>query len=222
MCASRIADPLVLATDLGFARGSRCVFKDACLTVGSHALIHVSGSNGAGKSTFLQLTAGLLAPSSGRVFISGFNASSTEAFRVAAYLPDKSVLYPRLTVEEQIRYVTALNGPSSGGRLGFDILERLGGAQSFRSFPRELSHGSQRKVSIALALLRDSRVLLLDEPFVGLDSDAVDALVAILGERVDEGAAVLLASHLHTVVSQMPITMCVTIRDRRFDVGPGS
>jgi len=185
------------------------VFDRVCKTFGETvALWHVSfalrpgtivavtGGNGAGKSTLLRVAAFLLKPTVGTVSVFGQTRPTPEVKRRIGFLGHASFLYEELSAEENLRFYAALYA------LGREADERIArvlgdvGAEEFRHRPvRTLSHGMRKKVSLARALLADPDLLLLDEPFSGLDAASVARTRALLLEWRRRGKAVLVTTH---------------------------
>ena len=151
------------------------------------------GANGAGKSTALALAAGLLATSSGRVFIADREVKLTSVCRKVGYLPQHSAFPATLTAGEVFAF--AVSARRSDERARAEIVHVTGLEQILEQAVGELSGGWVRRLGLAVSLLRQTDVLLLDEPFVGLDPDTLDRVVQHIAERAAAGAAVLLASH---------------------------
>ena len=128
------------------------------------------GHNGSGKSTFLAMAAGLLELSDGEITVLGEPAGSSPARAAVSYLPDAPVLYDDLSVREHLAYVAALHGvPIDEADLD-ELLDRLGLRDRADDLPARFSRGLRQRTSIALGLVRPFELLLVDEPFVGLDA----------------------------------------------------
>src|SRR3989442_6161631 len=127
------------------------------------------GLNGSGKTTLLGIAAGLLEPTKGGVVVAGHAAGSLEAGAAVSYIPDNPVLYDDLSLEEHLEYVARLHGKKDGEPYAAELVTRLGLANRIEDLPSTFSRGLRQKVSIALAYVRPFEVLLVDEPFVGLD-----------------------------------------------------
>ncbi|RAX20827.1 MULTISPECIES: ATP-binding cassette domain-containing protein [unclassified Actinomyces] len=181
--------PVVLRLhDVTLRRGRRTVLSNFSLTVRRSEIVAVVGSNGAGKSTLLQACAGLLPTSSGRV-------ERTERF---GYAPQLDALAPLLTVDEHLRLFGALDGANQDRAVptGHQILHRLGWRPNGEQITRTLSGGTQQKLNLALAQLTSPELLLLDEPYQGLDALAYEDLWTLISAWRSSGAGVLLVTHL--------------------------
>lgn len=169
------------------------------LTLPAGASVALVGRNGAGKSTTLRVLAGVLPPSSGTVRIAGVDAARDPAGAKArvGYCPDVGGLIPRATPWEHLRLAATLRGMAPGWeRRALDLLERfdLGGATD--RITAGFSHGMGRRMSVVLAAFHSPDVLLLDEPFDGVDPLGVDATLEVISELRLQGTAVLVSTHL--------------------------
>jgi ABC-2 type transport system ATP-binding protein len=169
------------------------------------------GHNGSGKSTFLLLAAGLLDLTDGTITIAGEPAGTSMARAAASYLPDEPVLYDDLSVREHLAYVAALHGVTAEGADFDELLERVGLADRADDLPARFSRGLRQKSSIALGLVRPFEILLVDEPFVGLDAPGKEALLGIFDELHADGAAIVVATHDPSFVER--VDRCIALRD---------
>ena len=181
------------------------------LTIRRSELAVLVGHNGSGKSTFLSMCAGLLEPTDGTLQVDGNDAGSFEARALTAYLPDNPVLYDDLSVLEHLEYVSRLHGVEDWEDRAHELLDRLGLAHRADDLPSRFSRGLRQKTSIALGFVRPFELLLVDEPFVGLDPQGRDALVTLLDEAHKDGAAVVVATHQLDFVQRAD--RCVALRD---------
>lgn len=154
------------------------------------------GPNGAGKTTLLRMLAGLLRPTAGEARIGGVALPGGAAARaVVGLISHESMLYRALTPEENVEFAARLHGVREPRRAAQRALERMGIIAHARTPVRALSRGMQQRVSIARAMVHGPRVVLLDEPFTGLDAAGAAALTALLAELRADGAALLLVTH---------------------------
>jgi ABC-2 type transport system ATP-binding protein len=159
------------------------------------------GHNGSGKTTAVRLIAGLLEPSGGVIEVAGVpmhpHAASLEARMAIAVVPDTPMLYPDLTVGEHLELVALAHGAVDvdlSDRID-EVLARLGLGDRREARPGSLSRGMRQKVSLGCALIRPYRLLVLDEPVVGLDPSTQRTLRELLLETKRAGAAVMLTTH---------------------------
>lgn len=158
-------------------------------------VVAVVGPNGAGKSTLLRLLAGITRPSAGRVRLAGMDLwrAGGPVRRLVGLVGHATFLYDDLTVEENLRFYARLYGvPGRGIRR---VAERFGLADRLGQRVRTLSHGFQKRVSLARALLHDPPILLLDEAETGLDPSTRRALWSLVAEHRARRGAVVLATH---------------------------
>lgn len=169
------------------------------------------GHNGSGKTTLLRLVAGLLERSGGELEISGADAGSLAARAVVSYLPDSPVLYDDLSVWEHAEYTARLHGLVDWEPVAEELFDRLGLLHRADDLPATFSRGLRQKTSVALGLVRPFSMLLVDEPFVGLDASGKEALLELLREAHTEGATVLVATHELAFVDT--VERCLALRD---------
>ena len=187
--APTAAAPVVLRLrDVSARRGRHTVLSGINLTIHRGEVVAVVGANGAGKSTLLQLCAGLLRASGGSV-------ERTPNF---GYAPQLDSLAPLLTVDEHLRLFGAARGIRQGRSIstGRRLLTRLGWTARGDQTAGTLSGGTQQKLNVALAQLDAPDLLLLDEPYQGLDALAYEDLWALISAWRASGAGVLLVTHL--------------------------
>lgn len=169
------------------------------------------GHNGSGKSTLLRIVAGLLDADEGSVEIAGWDAGEVQARATTSYLPDDPVLYDDLSVIEHVEYVSRLFGGDGFDQYAEDVAERLGLTDRLDDLPSRFSRGLRQKASLVLGLARPFSLLLVDEPFVGLDVPGRLALLELFDEVHADGAATVVATHDAEFVSR--VDRCVALRD---------
>jgi ABC-2 type transport system ATP-binding protein len=182
------------------------------LTVAPGELVGLVGRNGAGKTTTMRAIMGILAPDAGDVRWSGEPVGRLQRLRFG-YMPEERGLYPQMRLSDQVAYFARLHGLDevTAERAAADWLQRLGLQARREERLVSLSHGNQQRVQLAVALAHDPALLVLDEPFAGLDPEAVDSLSQVLAERAQAGAAILFSSHQLELVER--ICRRVTIMD---------
>ena len=156
------------------------------------------GSNGAGKSTTLNILLGLLTPDSGTALINGVDTTdnSDKARKKIGYIPENVSLYPYLTGVENLDYFCKLNNKNHSPEKLEEFLDKCGLDSEFHNMRTETySKGMRQKVGIAIALAKEASVYLLDEPASGLDPLASNELSALLRKLASNGAGILMASH---------------------------
>jgi ABC-2 type transport system ATP-binding protein len=184
--------------------GDRQVLTNVTFDVRAGRMTGFVGGNGAGKTTTMRIILGVLAPDRGTVTWRDTPLTKQDRQRFG-YLPEERGLYPKMSVREQVIYLGRLHGLDSAtaGRKTDDLLERVGLAPRRNDLLETLSLGNQQRAQVAAALVHDPEVLVLDEPFSGLDPTAVDALVSVLRDRAAAGVPVLFSSHQLDVVERL-------------------
>jgi ABC-type multidrug transport system ATPase subunit len=193
------------------AYGDRVALDRVDFQLDRGELVALVGANGAGKSTLIQLAAGLLEPTAGEVLVEGAPAGSLDARRSLSCLADHSALYDDLSVNEHIEYVARLHGSPDRPEAADELLAMLRLTGRADDLPARFSRGLRQKTSIVLALVRPFSVLLVDEPFVGLDPAGQAALADLLTAAADAGCAVLVATHQLGFLER--VHRCVALRD---------
>ena len=162
------------------------------------------GSNGAGKTTTMRIVLGVLGADAGEVLWEG-SPIGFETRRRIGYMPEERGLYPKMRIGEQLRYLSQLHGTSSAEATAAtrQWLDRFGLADRSGDEVIKLSHGNQQRVQLAAALVFDPVLLILDEPFAGLDPEAVDSMSEVLHERAAEGVPVVFSSHQLDLVERI-------------------
>ncbi len=165
------------------------------------------GPNGAGKTTTLRMIAGLLAADAGEINVFGVDARANpiEAKRLIAWLPDEPLLYDKLTVWEYLEFVAGLWGVHSGTSAGQaeQLLKLLGLWDNRNDRCETFSRGMKQKAVLAGALIHDPKLLMLDEPLTGLDAAASRLVKDLIRQKVSEGCAVILTTHILEVAERM-------------------
>ncbi|WP_285650495.1 ATP-binding cassette domain-containing protein [Actinomycetospora sp. NBRC 106375] len=184
--------------------GSTVALDGMTFTVRPGELYGFVGANGAGKTTTMRIALGVLAADAGEVRLEG-RALDAASRRRIGYMPEERGLYPRMAVGTQLRYLAELRGRSAAdAREAADRwTERLGIADRRGDEVQRLSLGNQQRVQLAAALVAEPEVLVLDEPFSGLDPMAVDVMGEVLRERCDAGAPVVFSSHQLELVERL-------------------
>jgi ABC-2 type transport system ATP-binding protein len=160
------------------------------------------GPNGAGKSTTIHCITGVVTPTQGSIFIRGHRADSVEAKNMLGFVPDDLPLPEALTGREYLRFVSRIYERENWQRLEA-LAELLGIRDALNRLIREYSHGMHKKLQIAAALAHDPPCLILDEPFRGLDPEALMILREVLDSRRRRGLSALVATHELTAAATM-------------------
>lgn len=171
--------------------------RNVSLQVRRGEFLALFGSNGAGKTTFLKMAAGLMRPTRGSLTIEGFDigGQAEEARRHIGFLSHNTFVYRDLSPLENLKFFCRLYGVSDSDDRLLDLLDRVGLKKRSGDLVRAFSRGLQQRVGIARTLLHNPSVILLDEPYTGLDANAAQILNGILDEAVADGKTVLLTTH---------------------------
>ena len=165
------------------------------------------GPNGAGKSTTIKMLTGLLAPTSGRMELLGldFETHPVEVKRQIGVVPEGMGLFERLTGTEYLRFVGRMYGLDRGTteKRAEELLEFMQLADREKTLVADYSHGMQKKLALAAAVIHGPRILFLDEPFEGVDALAAGALKALLGRMTERGVTIFLTSHVLEIVERL-------------------
>ena len=178
--------------------------RDLYLDVRRGEVFGFVGSNGAGKTTTMRVVLGTLIPDRGDVLWDG-SPISFEVRRRIGYMPEERGLYPKMRIAEQLVYLAQLHGATRAAAAAavarwldrFQLKERAGDEL------QKLSHGNQQRVQLAAALVFEPLMLVLDEPFAGLDPEAVDSMSEVLQERAHAGIPVIFSSHQLDLVERI-------------------
>ncbi|WP_022868791.1 ABC transporter ATP-binding protein [Schaalia vaccimaxillae] len=184
--------------------GSIQALSDLSLSVGSNEIVGFVGANGAGKSTAMRITMGVLEADAGSVSWEGKPLDASMRRRIG-YMPEERGLYPKMKVGEQLTYLARLHGvnASQARRATEEWTQRLGISERRGDDVQKLSLGNQQRVQLAAALVSDPGLLILDEPFSGLDPVAVDVMSEVLEDRARAGVPTLFSSHQLDVVQRL-------------------
>jgi ABC-2 type transport system ATP-binding protein len=187
--------------------GALTAVDDVTLSVAQGQFFGFLGPNGAGKSTTIKMLTGLLEPSAGSIEILGrtFTANSIDLKRQMGVVPEGMALLGRLTAPEYLRFVGRMYGLNreTTNRRTEELLDFMQLANDSRKLVTDFSHGMQRKLSLAAAVIHGPRVLFLDEPFEGVDAIAAGMLKAMLQGMINRGVTIFLTTHVLEIVERL-------------------
>ena len=192
---------ILTAAGLAKAYGDAPAVGPVDLRVAAGERVVLVGHNGSGKTTLLRMAAGLLEPSAGSVTVDGRDVGSVEARALTSYLADQPVFYDDLSVWEHLEFIARLHETHDWEQHAADLLDVLGLTGRGDDLPTTFSRGLRQKAAIALAFVRPFELLLVDEPFVGLDLAGREALLELFRRAHDDGATLLVATHELTTVA---------------------
>lgn len=184
--------------------GDKVALDGVSLVVEPGHMFGFVGANGAGKTTTMRIAMGVLEPDSGEVSWNGRPLTSRDRSRFG-YMPEERGLYPKMKIAAQIAYFGELHGMTAAEakRSAGQWLEKLGLAERRNDFVQDLSLGNQQRVQLAVSLVHEPQMLILDEPFSGLDPLAVDTMASVLKERSAAGVPVVFSSHQLELVERL-------------------
>ncbi|HEX4590570.1 MAG TPA: ABC transporter ATP-binding protein [Gemmataceae bacterium] len=187
--------------------GSKLAVDRLSLTVAAGELFAFLGPNGAGKTTTIKMLCGLLFPTSGTVRVGGYNlqADGDKARQLIAFVPDTPFLYEKLTGREFLQFIADMYGmPRDHGRSRIDAMIAIFGLSPFvDDLTERYSHGMRQRTVFASALLHEPKVLIVDEPTVGLDPKSIRLLKDLLRQQAEGGTTVFLSTHSLDVAQEL-------------------
>lgn len=198
--------PTVDVANLTIQYGNVPAVTDVTFTVDPGQVVGLIGGNGAGKSSTLRAIAGVNPPTSGSIHIRGRDLSkigpAAEAHRVTGYCPDVGGLIPRATIREHLALALAFRGHSAMWPAALELVERFGLMYALDRTVAGFSHGECRRLSVVLAGVASREVLILDEPFDGVDPLGVEATLGLVREASEAGVGVIVSTHLLALLTE--------------------
>ena len=189
--------------------GANHVLKDVSFTAKQGAALGLLGRNGSGKTTTIRIIMDIFYPDSGEVTIDG--VANNKTTKRIGYLPEERGLYPKIAICDQMSYFARLRGvpANEAKKRSLYLLERLEAGEYFKKKLDTLSKGNQQKIQLAIALINDPDVIILDEPFSGLDPVNANILKSVVSEMVQKGKIVLFSSHQMSSVEEFCDDICI-------------
>jgi ABC-2 type transport system ATP-binding protein len=199
--------PAIITEHLTRLFGQLAAVNDVNLRVAPGQFFGFLGPNGAGKSTTIKMLTGLLAPSAGRIEILGLDltANPVEVKRQIGVVPEGMALFGRLTGAEYLNFVGRMYGldRQTSAKRTAELLEFMQLADQPKKLVTDYSHGMQKKLAMAAAVIHGPNILFLDEPFEGVDAIASGTLKAMLQRMISRGATIFLTSHVLEIVERL-------------------
>ena len=213
-----MADAAIVTEKLTRRFGPLTAVDGIDLQVAAGQFLGFLGPNGAGKSTTIKMLTGLLAPTSGRVQLLGldFSSNTLEVKRQIGVVPEGMGLFERLTGSEYLNFVGRMYGldAATTRRRSEELLEFMQLADRPKSVISDYSHGMQKKLALAAAVIHGPRILFLDEPFEGVDALAAGALKALLARMTERGVTIFLTSHVLEIVERLCSHVAIIAKGR--------
>jgi ABC-2 type transport system ATP-binding protein len=198
--------------------GALTAVENVTLSVAPGQFFGFLGPNGAGKSTTIKMLTGLLEPSEGSIEILGqpFGAGALELKRQIGVVPEGMALLGRLTAPEYLRFVGRMYGLDSAttNQRTQELLEFMQLANENRKMVTDFSHGMQKKLALAAAVIHAPKVLFLDEPFEGVDAIAAGMLKTMLTGMINRGATIFLTTHVLEIVERLCTHVAIIAKGR--------
>lgn len=198
-----VEHPALHVDNVSKTYGDAPALNPLSLDIAKGERVALIGHNGSGKTTLIRIAAGLLDATTGTVRLNGHDAGSLPARASLSFIADQPTFYDDLTLWEHMEYVARLHGVDEWEQTAADLLGHLGIYDRADDMPNRFSRGLKQKSAIALGFIRPFDVLLVDEPFVGLDASGKEALLELLAGTSEIGATVVVATHelsfVHTV-----------------------
>lgn len=205
---------------LGKQYGDSPALHPLDLRIGAGERISLIGHNGSGKTTLLRMLVGMLEPSEGTAKVAGHPIGSLEAKASISYLADTPVFYDDLTVWEHLEYIARLHGTEDWAQQAVDLVDMVGLMPRVDDLPMTFSRGLKQKAAIAMAFVRPFDVMLIDEPFVGLDRTGREALLELLKLAHADGATMVVATHELSSVKESSRLIALSGGELTFDGDP--
>jgi ABC-2 type transport system ATP-binding protein len=190
------------------------------LRIGAGERISLIGHNGSGKTTLMRMLVGMLEPSEGTATIAGHPIGSIEARAAVSYLADQPVFYDDLTVWEHLEYIARLHGTDDWEQQAVDLVDMVGLMDRVDDLPTTFSRGLKQKAALTMAFVRPFDVMLIDEPFVGLDRLGRDALLELLSLAHGDGATLVVATHELSSVKESSRLIALSGGELTYDGDP--
>ncbi|MBN2083967.1 MAG: ABC transporter ATP-binding protein [Anaerolineales bacterium] len=201
------SSPLIETSHLIKKFGDKIAVNDISFSVNGGEVFGFLGPNGAGKTTTIKAIVGLLQPTSGAVKVAGYDVQlqPMQAKASCGFVPDTPNLYMKLSARELLRFVGDLYElkPEKISERGDELLRLFDLAEVRDDLIDSYSHGMKQKIALAAALIHDPKVLVLDEPTVGLDPKSARLIKDMLRQMADRGAAVFLSTHILEIAERM-------------------
>lgn len=212
--------PAVETVELAKRYGDAPALWPLDLRIGAGERISLIGHNGSGKTTLMRMLVGMLEPSEGTATIAGHPIGSIEARAAVSYLADQPVFYDDLTVWEHLEYIARLHGTDDWEQQAVDLVDMVGLMDRVDDLPVTFSRGLKQKAALTMAFVRPFDVMLIDEPFVGLDRLGKEALLELLTLAHSDGATLVVATHELSSVKESSRLIALSSGEVTYDGAP--
>ena len=213
-----MTQPAIVTEKLTRRFGELVAVNQMDLTVDSGQFFGFLGPNGAGKSTTIKILTGLLAPSAGRIRLLGLDLEEhpIEVKRQIGVVPEGMALFDRLTGAEYLNFAARMYGldRKTAAQRATELLDFMQLADRPKTLIADYSHGMQKKLALAAAVIHGPKILFLDEPFEGVDAIAAGTLKAMLTRMISRGATIFLTSHVLEIVERLCSHVAIIYKGR--------
>ena len=218
--ASSGPPPAIETVELATRYGDAPALWPLDIRIGAGERISLIGHNGSGKTTLMRMLVGMLEPSEGTATIAGHPIGSIEARAAVSYLADQPVFYDDLTVWEHLEYIARLHGTDDWEQQAVDLVDMVGLMDRVDDLPVTFSRGLKQKAALTMAFVRPFDVMLIDEPFVGLDRLGKEALLELLALAHGDGATLVVATHELSSVKESSRLIALSSGEVTYDGAP--
>jgi ABC-2 type transport system ATP-binding protein len=217
------ARPMIELEGVWKAYGKKQAVCDVSLSVAEGELFTFLGPNGAGKTTTIKMLCGLLRPTQGQIRVGGFDLATAgdSARQIISYVPDQPFLYEKLSGREFMEFILSMYGMdrAAGRRRIEELIELFDLADFVDDLSESYSHGMRQRTVFAAALLHQPRVLIVDEPMVGLDPKNQRLVKDLLREQVAQGVTVFMSIHTLDIAEELATRIAIIDKGRLVGVG---
>jgi ABC-2 type transport system ATP-binding protein len=215
-------ESLIQVTDFHKAYRGAVAVEALSFDVRPGQIMGLLGPNGAGKTTTMRAIAGIIPPTRGRLVVAGRDVSAepVAAKRMLAYVPDEPKLFDALTVWEHLQFIASAYRLKNFEGEGAALLDQFELTPKRDALVQELSRGMRQKVAICCAYLHRPTAILFDEPITGLDPHGIRTMKQSVRQRAAEGAAVVVSSHLLSLIEDLCTHLLILHRGQRIFFGP--
>jgi ABC-type multidrug transport system ATPase subunit len=220
--APRLPPGAIETVGLAKAYGDAPALEPLSLRVEHGDRISLIGHNGSGKTTLMRMLVGMLEPTEGSATIAGHPIGSIEARAAVSYLADQPVFYDDLTVWEHLEYIARLHGTDDWEQQAVDLVDMVGLMDRVDDLPTTFSRGLKQKAALTMAFVRPFDVMLIDEPFVGLDRLGKVALLELLTLAHGDGATLVVATHELSSVNESSRLIALSNGELVYDGDPAA
>jgi len=212
--------PAIETRGLAKRYGDAPALRPLDLRIATGERVSLIGHNGSGKTTLMRMLVGMLEPTEGSATIAGHPIASIEARAAVSYLADQPVFYDDLTVWEHLEYIARLHGTDDWEQQAVDLVDMVGLMDRVDDLPTTFSRGLKQKAALTMAFVRPFDVMLIDEPFVGLDRLGKLALLDLLTLAHSDGATLVVATHELSSVNQSSRLIALSNGELVYDGDP--